>query len=96
MKHPGEDRRGRGEGTKTHPPPEQLGCRELTVATAGRWEDSRQRTSEPQDTTDTAEEDGSAGPRPWQCDSADGARSEHGALAHREYNLLASEATEGV
>ena len=56
----------------------------------------RQRTAEPPDMAETAEEDGSAGPRPRQSDSADGARSENGALARREYDLLASEATEGV
>ena len=45
--------------------------------------------------TKTVENDGSAGPRPRQSDGADGARSEHGALARREYDFLASEATEG-
>ena len=54
-----------------------------------------QRTAEPPNTTETAEEDGSAGTWPRQSDGANGARSEHGALARCEYNLLASEATEG-
>ena len=31
---------GGGEGTKTHPPPEQPGCREPTAATASQWVDS--------------------------------------------------------
>ena len=53
------------------------------------------RTAEPPDTMELAEKDGSKGPRPAQSDGADGARSEHGALAHRKYNRLASEATEG-
>ena len=43
----------------------------------------------------TAEEVGSEAPRLAQSDSADGARSEHGALGRREYYRLASEATEG-
>ena len=45
--------------------------------------------------TETAEEDGSTGPWPQQSHGADGARSEHGALARREYDLLALEATKG-
>ena len=51
--------------------------------------------AEPPATTETVEEDGSEGPRPAQSDSADGARSKNGALARREYDRLASEATEG-
>ena len=54
-----------------------------------------QRTEEPPGTTKTAVDDGSAGPCPQQYDGADGARSENGALARHEYNLLALEATEG-
>ena len=54
-----------------------------------------QRTEEPTSTTDTAEDGGSAWPRPRKSDGADGARSEHVALARREYDLLALEATEG-
>ena len=54
-----------------------------------------QQTAEPPDTTETAEEDGSVGPRPRQSDGADGARSEHGVLARREYDLLTLEATGG-
>ena len=52
-----------------------------------------QLTEEPPDTTETAEEDSSAGPRPQQSDGADSARSEHGGLVRRKYKLLASEAT---
>ena len=44
---------------------------------------------------ETAEEDGGEEPRPVQSDGADGARSEHGALVRRKYDILASEATEG-
>ena len=54
-----------------------------------------QRTEEPPDTTETAEDGGSVGPRPRQYDGANGARSEHGELARHEYDLLSSEATEG-
>ena len=54
-----------------------------------------QRTEEPPDTTETAEDNGSAGSRLQQSDGADRTRSKHGALARREYDLLASEATEG-
>ena len=35
------------------------------------------------------------GPRTRQSNSADGARSKHGAFARREYDLLASEVTDG-
>ena len=38
--------------------------------------------------------DGGAGHPPEHFDGADGARSEHGTLARREYNLLTSEASE--
>ena len=53
------------------------------------------RTTEPPDTMETAEDNGSAGPRKEQPDGIDGARSEHSTLARREYNLLVMEATEG-
>ena len=43
----------------------------------------------------TAEEECGKGPRPEQFDGANGARSKHSVLARREYELLASEATEG-
>ena len=55
-----------------------------------------QRMEDPPGTADTAEDDCSMGPQPRQSDSADGARSKHGAFARRKYGLLASEATEGV
>ena len=42
-----------------------------------------------------AENDGGEMPRPVQSDGAYGARSKHGALACREYDILSSEATEG-
>ena len=45
--------------------------------------------------TEMVEDDGRAGTWPRQSHGADGARSKHGALARREYDLLASEATEG-
>ena len=54
-----------------------------------------QQTVEPAATTDMAEDNCSAVPRQEQSDSADGARSEHGALARCNYDILASEATEG-
>ena len=54
-----------------------------------------ERTAEPPDTMEPAEEDGSEGTRPAQSDGADGARSDHGALARREYDILVPEATEG-
>ena len=54
-----------------------------------------QRTKEPPGTTETAMDDGSSGARLRQSNGADGARSKHGALACREYDLLASEAAEG-
>ena len=44
----------------------------------------------------TSEDDISAGPQPRQSVGANGTRSKHGALARREYNLLASEAIDGV
>ena len=50
----------------------------------------RERTAEPPDTIDPAEEDDSKGPRPAQSDDADGARSEHGALVRRKYERLVS------
>ena len=56
---------------------------------------SGQRTAEPPMPMKTAEEDGSVGPRQEQYDSVNAARSEHDALARREYDLLALEATEG-
>ena len=55
----------------------------------------KHRTAEPPDTTDTAEEDSSAGPWSRQFDGPDGTRSKHAALAHPKYNILTSEATEG-
>ena len=54
-----------------------------------------QQTAEPPVPMETAEDDGSVGPWQEQSDGVDGARSENGALARHEYNLLASEATEG-
>ena len=54
-----------------------------------------QQTEEPPGTTEMAEDNGSVDTWPRQSDGADGARSEHGALVRREYNLLTSEATEG-
>ena len=44
---------------------------------------------------ETAEEGSSKKPRPAQFDGADGARSKHGALVRREYDILLLEATEG-
>ena len=44
---------------------------------------------------ETAEEDGGEGPWPEQSNGSNGARSKHSALVHREYDRLASEATEG-
>ena len=55
----------------------------------GQW------TEEPPGMTETAEDNGSTGARQRKYDGADGARSEHGALARRAYDLLASEAMEG-
>ena len=54
-----------------------------------------QRAAELPNMAATPKEDGRAGPQPRQSDGADGARSEHGALARRKYKKLASEATEG-
>ena len=54
-----------------------------------------QQMAEPPVTMETAEGDGSAGPRQEQSDGVDSARSEHGALARRKYDILASEAKEG-
>ena len=48
---------------------------------------------DPPGMTETSEDDSSAGTRPRQSDDA---RSKHGALARSEYDLLASEVTEGV
>ena len=44
---------------------------------------------------DTAADDGSAEPLPWQSDGPDKARTKNGMHLCREYDLLASEATEG-
>ena len=44
----------------------------------------------------TAADDDSAGPLLRQSDGADGARSKNGMHPRRDYNLLASEAPEGV
>ena len=89
----GEDGRGQ-RGGEENPPTAQ--ATRMQGADGG---DSRpmggQRTEEPLGTTETAAEDGSAGPWLWKSDRAYGAMSEHGTLARREYNLLASEATEG-
>ena len=52
--------------------------------------------AKPPVTTETAEDDGSTGPRKEQSDGVNGDRSEHGTLARRKYNRLASEATERV
>ena len=52
-----------------------------------------QRTEDPLGMTKASAENSSAGPRPRQ---SDGSRSKHGTLARREYDLLSSEATEGV
>ena len=41
-------------------------------------------------------DDGGKGPRPDHSDDTHGARSENGMHPRREYNILASEATEGV
>ena len=54
----------------------------------------RQRTEYPPGTMYMAEDNDSLGPWPRKSDGADGARSKHGALACRKYDLLASEATE--
>ena len=35
---------GRGEGKKTHPPPDQPGCRETTAETARRWAEIGRRS----------------------------------------------------
>ena len=54
------------------------------------------RTAEPPDTEiETLADDGSTGTLPRQSDGAVGAMSEHGAFAHRKYDLLASEAPDG-
>ena len=55
----------------------------------------RQRTEELPGRVETAEDNSRAGPRPRQSHGTDGARHEQGALALREYDLLASEATKG-
>ena len=55
-----------------------------------------QQTAEPPETMETVEDDGSAGPCQEQSEGVDGTRSEHGALTHHKYNILVSEATEGV
>ena len=47
------------------------------------------------ETMETVEDNGSVVPQPSQSDCADGARSEHGALARREYSILALDATKG-
>ena len=44
---------------------------------------------------ETVAEDGGKGPQTEHYDGADGARSENGMHRHREYNILASKATEG-
>ena len=44
---------------------------------------------------ETAEDNGSAGPRKEQSDGVDGTRSDHGAVTRRDYSRLALEATEG-
>ena len=90
---PGEDGQGRGGGDKNSP------TARATTMQGAEGDDGKkmggQRTAEAPDTTETAEEDGSAGPQPWQSDGADGARSEQGALVLHKYNLLSLEATEG-
>ena len=54
-----------------------------------------QRTEEPPDMIETAEDGGSAWPRTRQSDGTDGARSKQGALARHKYNILKLEETEG-
>ena len=44
---------------------------------------------------DTAEDEVGKEPRPDHSNGANGARSDHGALARRKYNILASETAEG-
>ena len=54
------------------------------------------RTAEPPGAErETAADNGRTGARPQQSYGADGARSKHGALARRRYDLLELEATEG-
>ena len=90
---PGEDRQGQGGGYKNTP---TARATRIQGVNGGNGEPmGGQRTEEPPDTTETAEDDSSAGPRLKQANGANGTSSEHGALAHREYDLLASEATEG-
>ena len=53
-----------------------------------------QRTADLPVRVETVENDGSAGPQQEQSDGVDGARSEHGALARRDLDILSSEAKE--
>ena len=89
----GEDRRGRGEGDEN--PPTDRATRTQGADGDDGGPMGGQRRKEPPGTTETVEENGSAGPRPRQSNSANGARSVHGALALREYDLLLLEAAEG-
>ena len=90
---PGED--GQGQGVGDENPPTARATRTKEAGGGNSATMGGQRTEEPPATTEVSEEDGSAGPRPRQSDGADGARSNHGALVCRKYNILASEATEG-
>ena len=91
---PGEEERGRGGGDK-NPPTAQATRMQGADSGAGKLMGG-QWMAEPPNMTEAAEEDGSAGPRPRQSDGADSARSKHVMLDCREYDLLASEATEAI
>ena len=54
----------------------------------------RGQTAAPSATMETTAEDGDEGPRPEHFDGADGARTENGMHLRREYENMASEATE--
>ena len=89
----GEDRQGRGGGEKN--PPTARATRMQGYKSGDGTPKGGQQTAEPTGTMETAEDDGSAGPRKEQSDGVNGARSKNSALARREYNILALKATEG-
>ena len=87
----GEDGRGQGGGEENPP---------TARATRGQGPDGgdsavrRGRTAAPDEVMEMAAGDGGAGHPLEHFDRADGARSKHGALARREYDNMALEASE--
>ena len=88
-------RPGTGGGRTEKTPPTAQATRTQGANGGDGTPRGKKRAAEPPATMETAEEDGSEGPRPAQSDGADGARSEHCALARCEYDIMALEATEG-